>query len=201
MLAPLNLCRRFQSTLPARGATSNRCYSVRAFLISIHAPRTGSDQRGNHGACVERISIHAPRTGSDPCTLHQRRRSRNFNPRSPHGERLRREVPHSARKNHFNPRSPHGERPRFFKCFVSRPRFQSTLPARGATIVQLDVLFSNFDHFNPRSPHGERPSLWKSWLRSTRFQSTLPARGATWQRRRLGRRRRISIHAPRTGSD
>ncbi len=35
-------------------------------LISIHAPRTGSDDRraAEHAAC-EAISIHAPRTGSD----------------------------------------------------------------------------------------------------------------------------------------
>ena len=37
------------------------------FLISIHAPRTGSDSRGVVAARAERmISIHAPRTGSDP---------------------------------------------------------------------------------------------------------------------------------------
>ena len=35
-------------------------------LISIHAPRTGSDRPAPHyrTTCVE-ISIHAPRTGSD----------------------------------------------------------------------------------------------------------------------------------------
>ena len=78
----------FQSTLPARGATSTRCCSRSLFQISIHAPRTGSDQsasafqsvqryfnpRSPHGErrmfCGQprgevRISIHAPRTGSD----------------------------------------------------------------------------------------------------------------------------------------
>ena len=55
------------------------------------------------------ISIHAPRTGSD-CwehTIHFI--PRDFNPRSPHGER------HGYRSFvsaglYFNPRSPHGER-------------------------------------------------------------------------------------------
>ena len=33
----------FQSTLPARGATLDTVGIGRAFIISIHAPRTGSD--------------------------------------------------------------------------------------------------------------------------------------------------------------
>ena len=35
--------RRFQSTLPARGATSIIFVAVDMGIISIHAPRTGSD--------------------------------------------------------------------------------------------------------------------------------------------------------------
>ena len=55
--------------------------------------------------------------------------------------------------------------------------FQSTLPVRGATI-----------------------SVDKSRLRG-RFQSTLPVRGATASLIVRGRHSRISIHAPREGSD
>ena len=33
----------FQSTLPARGATSDEQYATTSYVISIHAPRTGSD--------------------------------------------------------------------------------------------------------------------------------------------------------------
>ena len=36
-----------------------------AFLISIHAPRTGSDDNGLFVEDDIAISIHAPRTGSD----------------------------------------------------------------------------------------------------------------------------------------
>ena len=35
--------------------------------ISIHAPRTGSDDIVEWGGADELISIHAPRTGSDVC--------------------------------------------------------------------------------------------------------------------------------------
>ena len=60
-----NNYKQFQSTLPARGATEREGRILQHFLISIHAPRTGSD------LCTEilhgdkAISIHAPRTGSD----------------------------------------------------------------------------------------------------------------------------------------
>ena len=77
----------FQSTLPARGATLYRSmpYSVRH--ISIHAPRTGSDARRNAFVRRKRISIHAPRTGSDGTGILRFAGCRDFNPRSPHGER------------------------------------------------------------------------------------------------------------------
>ena len=56
----------FQSTLPARGATTRRLFPIIFDGISIHAPRTGSD--GQQQYQYEKtifISIHAPRTGSD----------------------------------------------------------------------------------------------------------------------------------------
>ena len=37
--------RRFQSTLPARGATVGNSHHINLMHISIHAPRTGSDSR------------------------------------------------------------------------------------------------------------------------------------------------------------
>ena len=55
----------FQSTLPVRGATSFPCYTCEHKGISIHAPRTGSDQ--------------IPSGSTNTYT--------NFNPRSPYGER------------------------------------------------------------------------------------------------------------------
>ena len=77
----------FQSTLPARGATLFRALRRAHIVISIHAPRTGSDPRGPGGA------VTAP----------------HFNPRSPHGER-RGDCGVQRRRPDFNPRSPHGER-------------------------------------------------------------------------------------------
>ena len=126
-----------------------------------------------------------------------------------------------TRKN-FNPRSPHGERRRVQSLNRFAELFQSTLPARGATryhsglhsqrAISIHAPRTGSDtksqgektpteYFNPRSPHGERPYypariIWH-WI----FQSTLPARGATRSQRLSFASEGISIHAPRTGSD
>ena len=55
----------FQSTLPVRGATVDDRTLTKALEISIHAPRTGSDQAYYDALDAQEISIHAPRTGSD----------------------------------------------------------------------------------------------------------------------------------------
>ena len=100
------------------------------------------------------ISIHAPRTGSDDGSRRHFEKRGNFNPRSPHGERriawnsktarsyFNPRSPHGERRwncskrrytSHFNPRSPHGERRADVKLTLKQCSFQSTLPARGAT--------------------------------------------------------------------
>ena len=58
--------RKFQSTLPVWGATLDKCIVLSIVLISIHAPRVGSD-----------TAIRSPAKAV-----------RHFNPRSPCGERL-----------------------------------------------------------------------------------------------------------------
>ena len=79
----------------------------------------------------------------------------------------------------FNPRSPHGERPALYRLLRDNKIFQSTLPARGATRPRPDYRLWREADFNPRSPHGERPCKESATAESIR----------------------ISIHAPRTGSD
>ncbi|EQW45440.1 hypothetical protein HMPREF9017_01561 [Parascardovia denticolens F0305] len=55
--------------------------------ISIHAPLAGSDLGRPRKETRSEISIHAPLAGSDRQASRRRRQSRNFNPRSPCGER------------------------------------------------------------------------------------------------------------------
>ena len=124
-----------------------------------------------------------------------------FNPRSPCGERPN-PVGVSPSWVHFNPSSPCGERRPPSKTSAGRkPRFQSTLPVWGATVVSVDCgplsVISihaprvgsdlmpflaqqlNMDDFNPRSPCGERLALPRPYCNAGRFQSTLPVWGAT----------------------
>ena len=84
-------CRRrsgFQSTPPARGATTAVLSSSRTDRISIHAPREGGDS----GKVVFNevhafISIHAPREGGDVIDVSQVPGVTDFNPRPPRGGR------------------------------------------------------------------------------------------------------------------
>ena len=57
--------KRFQSTLPLRGATQHHLQHKGQQNISIHAPLTGSDGLSLFFLEVIMISIHAPLTGSD----------------------------------------------------------------------------------------------------------------------------------------
>ncbi len=100
----------FQSTLPVGGATSvlgvlhtaaddfnprspwgERRYivvmEVISILISIHAPRGGSDSLPLLSLAIVPISIHAPRGGSDEHRRRLQSSPEDFNPRSPWGER------------------------------------------------------------------------------------------------------------------
>ena len=169
---------KFQPTLPARGATGPIRPAGQHHLISTHAPRTGSDNPSAlFGYEIEAFQPTLPARGATWTDSTSWATPSDFNPRSPHGERLRpRQIlPHGA---DFNPRSPHGER-------QIKP---------GATRQKED--------FNPRSPHGERLVQLKVVYRREKFQPTLPARGATSGILSSPTdERRISTHAPRTGSD
>ena len=79
---------------------------------------------------------------------------------------------------YFNPRSPCGERPE-----------------------RSEVNCKAIAHFNPRSPCGERHERPKSLKGCNKFQSTLPVRGATPELFESPDTQKISIHAPRAGSD
>ena len=57
---------RFQSTLPVKGATGDAGLDENVTVVSIHAPREGSDLSVSFLRFrSKRVSIHAPREGSD----------------------------------------------------------------------------------------------------------------------------------------
>ena len=123
------------------------------------------------------ISIHAPREGRDNC----------------HGTG-------TGTDRHFNPRAPRGARPKNTKHNARDSEFQSTRPARGATVSRIvsptadaisihapregrdrsrAVTRLQVHHFNPRAPRGARLSMSAILSLFSSFQSTRPARGAT----------------------
>ncbi len=80
---------QFQSTLPARGATTPLVPGITYSCISIHAPRTGSDShRVLHAAHCLVFQSTLPARGATTRIVRVAG-VRHFNPRSPHGERRR----------------------------------------------------------------------------------------------------------------
>ena len=172
------MAQEFQSTLPARGATRWFGRSPKQNSISIHAPRTGSDSYSNFAYA----------------------RCKNFNPRSPHGERRFRPEPVAPTQDIsiHAPRTGSDENKRKRR---TAGKFQSTLPARGATPSTAQWRQAS-RNFNPRSPHGERQISPATMNGSQGISIHAPRTGSDGYSLRIALHRIIiSIHAPRTGSD
>ena len=177
--------RIFQSTLPARGATAGGRLQRPGGRISIHAPREGSDWRLN---TLPRIRL-------------------NFNPRSPRGERRFTSFSFDCALviSIHAPREGSDSTAGTSVC-VMVP-FQSTLPARGATIefplppwvplkisihapregsdvsLRVQVIHLVISIHAPRE--GSDGIHTAKVAEILEFQSTLPARGATGRFRKL----------------
>ena len=78
----------FQSTLPVRGATSKTCADGRGRSFQSTLPVRGATDFFLMIFSLLVISIHAPRAGSDRIRRRDHPRFLHFNPRSPCGERL-----------------------------------------------------------------------------------------------------------------
>ena len=132
--------RQFQSTLPVRGATNVNDYEK---LVKDFNPRSPcGERRYARGHVVRRsmISIHAPRAGSDAISALFVRKSRLFQSTLPvRGATNWRTAP-CPPILYFNPRSPCGERPAACAHTPTASRFQSTLPVRGATPLAAAVI-------------------------------------------------------------
>ena len=156
----------FQSTPPAWEATIQLFRYQPGLYISIHAPAWGATSRPISSPLIYSYFNPRPRMGSDIFFVSIGMVQGTFQSTPPHGERqgltslipLQRHILKAHRKQAV--------------------KFQSTLPAWGATPVRFPAL-RQFPYFNPRSSHGERRI--RRWNRDLfqGFQSTLPAWGAT----------------------
>ena len=209
--------------LPVRGATLFGGRDRSHLRISIHAPRAGSDSYCSEwpvvtpyfnpcSPCGERlpelppeepppdISIHAPRAGSDETTAMT--------------------VPAMVRFQSMLP--VRGATWASWRMTASRFSFQSMLPVRGATCTSVSFSMMVYLFQSMLPVRGATP-FCRTAASMAKFQSMLPVRGATarlrWRRRRPRFQSmlpvrgatfwsvlssmpiRISIHAPRAGSD
>ena len=147
------------------------------------------------------ISIHAPRVGSDFACLLSPPSAYNFNPRSPCGERLA-VVDGLIGGNQFQSTLPVGGATG--ACNLRRmgiPYFNPRSPCGERLPVAIDA-----GRTFAISIHAPRvgSDVWLGFLPGGRiflFQSTLPVWGATGVSRGKDPVHRISIHAPRVGSD
>ena len=168
---------KFLSTLPARGATSLPRRACRSQLISIHAPREGSDEDFRQSLQFSSSFLSTlPARGATNGRLRRPPRGLFLSTLPARGatgvlcfrpEDVEISI-HAPREGsdarppripwaepYFYPRSPRGERP--ITSFTPSPTMD----------------------FYPRSPRGERlcPKVCK--VQNAIFLSTLPARGAT----------------------
>ena len=179
---------KFQSTLPVWGATKAKVVDKVTAKFQSTLPVWGATSGQERLVESEiRISIHAPRVGSDNIYGHFRSRSRNFNPRSPCGERLDGNryykggeiiSIHAPRVGSDSPRlfthSSHSisiHAPRVGSDFIwtgyrDMRRISIHAPRVGSDLGRGWSQPERGD-FNPRSPCGERPwctfSLQATW--------------------------------------
>ena len=162
-------------------------------------PRGGRRRDCLSGTGRSGISIHAPREGGD---------ERHINGNLWFGD--------------FNPRPPRGGRRKNAEVAYFDLLFQSTPPARGATMVRHHYHRSLLISIHAPREGGDAPPVlgapsgtisihapreggdtveMERFNTPLTFQSTPPARGATRPRTWLTMWMRISIHAPREGGD
>ena len=169
---------RFQPTLPARGATLPNQRG--------HAERT--------------ISTHAPRTGSDASTAAVYASDGGFQPTLPARGATYIGAP-SSEQQEISTHAPRTGSDVDCRLFFCANPISTHAPRTGSDGVQ--VRNGHIDaHFNPRSPHGERREQGGGREGNGGYFNPRSPHGE----RRFGKARRvlgkrISTHAPRTGSD
>ena len=163
---------------PRMGSDMRRANSSPRRPISIHAPRMGSDAVFAMPQVWWRISIHAPRMGSDPAVWVSIIATLLFQSTLPGWGATGRETGSAQDTRNFNPRSPDGERQACYLSIFRRITISIHAPRMGSDHNIFSPL-SVKAYFNPRSPDGERPGILPLHSVEQRFQSTLPGWGAT----------------------
>ena len=190
----------FQSTLPAGEATNGEEMQIPTITISIHASREGSDKTTSNTSINPEFQstlpareatlpdVYSPTTDEFQSTLPAREATKKVQLHTPsrsisiHASREGSDS-HSAQSMwlglaNFNPRFPRGKRRCTPASADERWEFQSTLPAREATVARMASkaytcisIHASREGSDLLSPCCRPPII--------SFQSTLPAREAT----------------------
>jgi len=169
----------FQSTPPVWGATvSVALAAIQAFWFQSTPPVWGATLHLLHHPGAMVVSIHAPRVGSDQATPTSAIPTICFNPRPPCGERL--EEFYSMVKAFVSIHAPRvGSDSAIFGMGRKMGQFQSTPPVWGATIYTrvVDYITIVVSIHAPRVGSDEYNDMINEIVGE--FQSTPPVWGAT----------------------
>ena len=171
------------------------------FGISIHAPREGGDAVCCLAAnCFTYFNPRPPR-GGRPSYLRTVFSSKDFNPRPPRGGRRSIPAPASILFHVFQSTPPaRGATLRVFVIAKHIVRFQSTPPARGATYRPIREAYANQFQSTPPA-RGATPPISRMPIVSNNFNPRPPRGGRLCFALVIRLIKGISIHAPREGGD
>ena len=183
---------------------SDRKVSNQDGLSPDFNPRSPHGERRLPGAIlrlIATISTHAPRTGSDKAKRGESRGRHAFQPTLPARGATPRKAENGHEKGDFNPRSPHGERLKPGTPGMEANNISTHAPRTGSDVAAI-YEFVETPEISTHAPRtGSDGLLVQPHSRLAPFQPTLPARGATRDGMGNPAGQRISTHAPRTGSD
>ena len=168
----------FQSTLPARGATTLSICTPP--VVEYFNPRSPHGERPPYrGGWKKSFSFQStlPARGATSTVSDTAHASTHFNPRSPHGERRDLLTTPKQPKEFQSTLPTRGATAEEFGG-MGWVLFQSTLPTRGAT--SLRNICITFLPISIHAPHTGSDG-WTAYFARipAEFQSTLPTRGAT----------------------
>ena len=145
------------------------------------------------------ISIHAPLTGSDALYRYPGHGNGDFNPRSPYGERRLSPMvtKHSAKISIHAPLT--GSDQLGWLKFVHSKHFNPRSPY-GERLKKACPI-GHTGNFNPRSPYGERRVYYRYKAKPKKISIHAPLTGSDDVQYFNQKAQDISIHAPLTGSD
>ena len=190
----------FNPRPPRRGRRVHASDKLLLLSISIHVPREGGDNSAKESIKSAIISIHVPREGGDSRRPSQGRHEQHFNPHPPRRGRLH-NPGNLSRSNLFQSTSPAKGATLSYHPFPCRARYFNPRPPRRGRPVKTARKGALHENFNPRPPRRGRHVGRRAAGTGLDISIHVPREGGDLQVGQLQRQRHISIHVPREGGD